>query len=45
MSESDIHVDIPFYRDEIEEISDETDDIDEWVLDAVERRLDSEAGE
>jgi|APHM01.1.fsa_nt_gi hypothetical protein len=45
MSSDDIHVDIPFYRDEIAEISDQTDDIDEWICEAVQKRLDSEADE
>jgi hypothetical protein len=45
MSESDIHVDIPFFDEEIEEIEDQTDDIDEWVLDAIESKLDQEADE
>jgi hypothetical protein len=46
MSESDIHVEkIRFFDEEFEEIEEQTDDIDEWVLDAVEKGLDQEADE
>jgi hypothetical protein len=45
MSESDIHVDIPFFQEEIAEIEEQTDDVDEWICEAVQQRLDSGADE